>query len=48
MTRSYWDLGLDTLLGSHRETLFVDDLGQCVSVVVMQTEPMLERPNGLS
>lgn len=43
MTRSYWDLGLDTLFGLHSETLFVDDVAHWVTVVVMQTEPMPER-----
>ncbi|WP_420438346.1 toxin-antitoxin system TumE family protein [Candidatus Palauibacter sp.] len=48
MTRPYWDPGLDTLLGLHGETLFVDDAGHWVKFVVVRTEPTPERPHGLS
>ena len=48
MTRPYRDPGLDTLLGLHGETLFVDDAGHWVKFVVVRTEPTPERPHGLS
>ena len=40
--------GLDTLLGLHGQTLFVDDAGHWVKFVVVRTEATAERPHGLS
>ena len=48
MTRPNRDPGLDTLLGLHGETLFVDDAGHWVKFVAVRTEPTPERPHGLS
>lgn len=48
MTRPDRDPGLETLLGLHGETLFVDDTGHWVKFVVVRTEPTPERPHGLS
>ena len=42
------DLGLDTLLDLHGQTLFVDEVGHWVKFVVLRTEVGPERPHGLS
>ena len=48
MTRPNRDPGLDTLLGLHGETLFVDDAGHWVKFVAVRTESTPECPHGLS
>ena len=42
------DLGLDTLLDLHGQTLFVDEIGHWVKFVVLRTEVTPDRPHGLS
>ena len=42
------DLGLDTLLDLHGQTLFVDENGHWVKFVVLRTEVTPDRPHGLS
>ena len=42
------DLGLDTLLDLHGQTLFIDEIGHWVKFVVVRTEVTAERPHGLS
>ena len=42
------DLGLDTLLDLHGQTLFIDEVGHWVKFVVLRTEVTAERPHGLS
>ena len=42
------DLGLDTLLDLHGQTLFIDEIGYWVKFVVLRTEVTAERPHGLS
>ena len=48
MTSSDRDLGLDTLLDLHGQTLFVDDAGHWVKFLVLHTRVTAERPHGLS
>ena len=48
MTTPDRDLGLDTLLDLHGQTLFVDEIGHWMKFVVLQTEVTPERPHGLS
>ncbi len=48
MTGPGRDLGLDTLLDLHGQTLFVDELGHWVKFIVLRTEVTPERPHGLS
>ena len=42
------ELGLDTLLDLHGQTLFADDEGHWVKFIVLRTEATAERPHGLS
>ena len=42
------DLGFDTLLDLHGQTLFEDDAGHWVKFVAAPTEVVPERPHGLS
>ena len=40
--------GLDTLLGLHGQTLFVDEAGHRVKFMAVRTEVTPQRPRGLS
>ena len=48
MTTRDRDLGLDTLLDLHGQTLFVDEAGHWVKFIVVRTEVTPQRPHGLS
>lgn len=48
MTTDDRDPGLDTLLDLHGQTLFVDEVGHWVKLIVRRTEVTPERPHGLS
>ena len=48
MNRPDRELGLDTLLDLHGQTLFVDEVGHWVKFVVRRANVTAERPHGLS